>query len=318
MMRRSSWLDRAYVAGTRHRRLLSDGWGPAEQAARWLADPARLRELDAPLVLDPPTGWSTHTFTSPLPDLAGPVATVHIGIERPSEDAPLVLHLPATGDEGLEGRRVSLAAPLAAAGVGSVIVEAPFYGARRAYPDGSPIRTVAELLWLGTGAIVDALVVLRALRRSGHRVLLAGVSMGGQLAATAAALDDAPTDVAALIPSHAADVVFLDGCMRQRCDWAALGGAETARTRLRALLAASDLRRLPPPPRASRAHLLAAAGDAYIPRWSSEAIATHWGADLTLLDGGHVAAWVRHKRRHVDGIIRLASPARPPPRPPRG
>src|SRR5690606_16960468 len=139
----------------------------------------------------------------------------------------------ATGDHGF-GRRRLMALPLLTRGIGTLILEGPFYGLRRPPgQEGTRLRTVADLFALGAGTVAEGLALLQALDGP---VAVAGISRGGQMAALVAALHPRPVAVVACAAPHSAEVVFTRGIMQIGCDWEALGGRTTALPRLRAML----------------------------------------------------------------------------------
>jgi hypothetical protein len=78
---------------------------------------------------------------------------------------PMVILLPGTGEHGFQRRRHLLAYPLAQAGIGSVILEGPFYGARRDPAQfGSKLLALSHLPVLGRATIEEATVLVTWLR----------------------------------------------------------------------------------------------------------------------------------------------------------
>ena len=62
-----------------------------------------------------------------------------------NENTPIVVHFPGTGDEVLK-EEFFLAVPLAKKGIGSIILEAPYYGFRRPHQqNGMYIREAIDL-----------------------------------------------------------------------------------------------------------------------------------------------------------------------------
>lgn len=221
---------------------------------------------------------------------------------------PAVVHMAATGDEGYQRRLLSMARPLLKRGVSSAILENPYYGARRpAGQTGAGIRTVGDLLHMGTGSVREGAALVEWLATKGFGpVGVTGVSMGGQMAATVTALVDRPIASVPCLPSHSATVVFCEGLLSKGVVWRALGPTEqAARRRLRVLLEDTDIRGLPAP-RAPRASILFGARlDRYVPGYSTTALHRHWGgSELHWLRGGHVHSFIAHRRKFMDGIVR--------------
>lgn len=312
----SSALDHLYANLTKRRRVFERGWGRAEDltaeasGALFLTDPAPPDLTWSPP--EPGPGFTTQrgAFPSPAhPERLPPeVRTAHVLLVRPTRPAPgrpLAVHLPATSDEGHQRRLLTLAAPLAAErGVASLIPEAPFYGLRRARDQRGPqLLHVADLLALARGVIDESRALAAWGRDQGFGPLLwSGVSMGGQLAFTAAALDPHPSAVAALIPAHAASAVYLHGLISHTLAWdtlaAQLGGStQDAREHLERTLGYADVRRFPALPCPRAAAVVAADRDAFVPPWSTQLLAQHYPhAHTRWLPTGHVGAFILHRR----------------------
>jgi hypothetical protein len=155
------------------------------------------------------------TFASPAAEIL-PIDARAVPIElvQPSaESSRLVVLLPAWNDHGFETRR-QLATLLADRGVGSLMFDIPFYGARRITRDGrQAIRTVAEFLLMGEGAIAEARSILGAMSVE-HQVGVSGYSMGGNLAALVSSSVPFPVATSPQAASHSPGPVYLDGVLR--------------------------------------------------------------------------------------------------------
>jgi hypothetical protein len=67
----------------------------------------------------------------------------------------------------------------------------------------------------------------------------------------------------------------------------------------------TDIRHYPVPLNTRACHLVAAAQDAYIPPESAMILHRHWsGSDMQWLKGGHVGAFVFHRRAFLAAIVR--------------
>ena len=226
-----------------------------------------------------------------------------------TRDTPVCIHFAATGDQGFGRRRKSMALPLAERGIGSLLLENAFYGERR--PDGQKgkaLRTFADLWMMGASTVQEGLALLRWLKSQGFTKLgVSGISMGGHMAASVAALWPEPLAVSPCIAPHSAQVVFTEGLLKDHCDWGALDGTsprqEEAVARMRGLLGVTDLRRYDPPAEPVAAFLVSARKDAYIPVWSPEALHDHWqGSTLRWLDAGHVTAFLFKRKAFQDAV----------------
>ncbi len=223
---------------------------------------------------------------------------------------PVCLHLAATGDEGFERRRKALALPLAKRGIGSLILENPYYGKRR--PPGQHskmLRCVSDLILMGSAALTEGSTLLAWLRREGYTKMgVSGISMGGHMAALVGALSPGPVAIAPCIAPHSPSAVFLEGILSRYCAWDALNheheGPDEAREFMTELLNIMDIRRYPPPQAPAAAVLVAARNDAYIPPESAAKLHRHWpGSSLRWLEGGHVGAFLFHREIFVETIV---------------
>lgn len=234
---------------------------PESRIARALYLPPCVADPPAsPVHLHPAHGHAERdarpAFHSPLERVADNLVPT-----LPSGAAPIALILPATGDHGFLRRLALHGAALRARGIGSLVLESPFYGRRR--PPGqisAQLRSVHQLADLGRATIEEARVLLTRLRAAGHAQLaVAGMSQGGLHAAmVASALPFALGVVAAFAP-HSAVPVFTEGVLADVVDWAALG--DDGRQKMREVLSVSDIANFPPPTAAGREILLVARND---------------------------------------------------------
>lgn len=309
------WLD------TLHARLRNDGhffpggWGDPEILALPLVQhPAppvpEFRCLSE--VREPTHITSEYRFRSPYPERRLP---------KESENARFLLvlprdwdlstricvHLPCTGDEGYDGRYRLLAMPLLTHGVGSVILENPFYGVRRpAQQKGTYVHTVSDLWLMGMTACTETRVILAWLKQQGfHRLGLCGISMGGQITSHVAALYPDPLAICACIAPHCASTVFLDGVLSRYTNWGALDAQkERARERLRAQLDGSDLRLFPKPARTDCCIWVAASYDAYVSAEACRLAHATWPAsNIRWLASSHVSSVMFRRKAFLQGIL---------------
>ncbi len=320
-----SWLDRAFVRVMRRRPFFSDGWGDEARIAAVTALPTDKHEV---FPVEPSWGsWERDgvlevregRFPSPEAELLQlPVESQEAVVRqvRPAgtERPPTCLHLAATGEFGY-GRRMKLARPLAAAGIGSLILENPYYGVR-APPDqhGPSVRTVADLLCMGRACVQEARSLLTCFRHGGYeRLGVSGFSMGGQIAAMTAAAVPFPVAGVPLAGSHSGTAVFLEGVLRYVVDWQALapdGDREPAWGRLEDLLDNMAVHTLPVPEATGACIVVAGARDAFVQPVSSQALHAHWeGSELRWTPGGHVGGYLwsqgAYKTAIVDAFRRL-------------
>ena len=219
----------------------------------------------------------------------------------------ICVHLAATGDAGYEGRHRLLGVPLLAHGIGSIILENPFYGVRRpANQKGTYIDTVSQLWLMGMTAAAEARVILGWLKDQGFtRLGVSGISMGGQITSHVAALHPDPLAVCACIAPHCASPVFLDGVLSRYTNWSALDSDEAvARQRLKAQLDRSDLRLFPKPARPDCCIWVAASYDAYVNADSCRATQATWPeSTIRWLVSGHVSSVMFRRKAFMKGIL---------------
>lgn len=324
-VRGGHWLDR--LSGLGAGGFFADGWGPLswwENAPYLAALPDMRPEID----IHWERRWvETHAmvaeghFESPAAEhLPLESRRAHVQViwprRRGPEPAPMCVHMASTGDQGYARRR-RIALPLAKAGIGTVILENPYYGLRRPHnQDEHRLRRVSDLLAMGYASLIEGIALLGWLQSQGHtRTGVAGLSMGGQMALIIAGAWGQPVATAAFIAPHSALPVFTEGIISQAVCWSQLaseaGGLTQARTRMSHLLSRTDMRLVPPPKAQEALVVVAGRRDAYVPVRSARAIANHCpGAVLRWLDTGHVGGFLFHLRtfRHAieESFTRLA------------
>lgn len=302
--------------GPRRLRIFPGGWG----------DPAAIVQLNNMQGLQAtPSGISiTWEPATRLPDRtlrdgsfdaisdvppAARRATVRL-IEPSGGTDRLCLLMAAWNDHGYNTRQ-RLADELVGHGIGSLILEIPYYGSRRVVADDEqPIQTVGDFALMGMGAASEGRALLNHFRDR-YQMGVSGYSMGGNIGALVGASAGFPVAMAPLAASHSPGPVFLDGVISNGIQWEALGGREAA-DRLRATLTAASALRLPSPTWSSTAVLVAARSDGFIPRTAVEQLHQHWtGSELRSQRGGHATLLWRQRavlaRAIVDSFSRLAA-----------
>lgn len=341
-----SLLDRLYASQSNRRLFFGEGWG----------DLPRIRDLRrAGTHLGPPqpvevrweetfeTGTAIlrrGAFLSPYTDLPLPVESRTAFFElvlppKASRETPICMHFAATGDEGFSRRRRALALPLLRDGIGSLILENPYYGRRR--PPGQHkkmLNRFSDLWAMGGAAVEEGRSLMQWLRREGYeRLGVCGISMGGSMAARVAVLEETPVAMIGCVTAHSASVVFTEGILKNYLAWEVLNrgldgdksGIATIRepngsdrtgepnrevagdgpaiALMRELLDLTDLRRFPPLRRPEASFLVAASRDAYIPPASAAMLHDHWpGSTMRWLATGHVGAFLFHRRDFLKAI----------------
>ncbi len=329
-MNRMHWLDAlaARLVAARRPRFFEEGWGSSALLEKLIRAPQgfafpELHEVtlgparrEGALVVQEghfpspaavgslPEACARARFQLLLPHGAGPLP-------------PVCVFLASSGDEGF-GLRRFLARRLAREGVGALLLENPYYGARRPPGQVGPaVRTVTDLLLMFRATAVEATALLGWLLARGHpKVGISGYSMGGSIAAYAAALFPLPVAVIPLAVADSAAPVFTEGVLSAVPDWdalgRALGGPEAARARLAEVLAAVSTTSLPPLSQPRRAILMAARKDGFVPAASTLRLLRHWrGAELRYLPGGHLSAFVTGRGAIVRTVLEAFSRVEP-------
>jgi hypothetical protein len=299
-------------------RLFAGGWG--DPAALDLLD--GLDRLAPPVPLEPVWGpWERRRevrlraghFSSPLTALPEPARTGHVLLAMPDEATDRVcLLMPAWNDHGYASRLV-LARHLARRGIGSLLLENPFYGGRRTAPTRmQAIRTVAEFALMGMGALEEGRGLITGLAGR-HRMGVAGYSMGGNLAALVSATVTGPLATVPLAASHSPGPVYLDGVLRAGIDWQALAGPADPEAELRRRLSAVSALRIEPPDHVGLAVLVAARDDGFVPIDLTRALHRHWpGSELREVAGGHATLWYAGKPALARAVAAAFTRAYPP------
>ncbi len=271
-----------------------DGWG--DEALHPLLDAAAMAPAAAPLELR--WGPERHdgglvvrdaVFDSPAAALPPPSSTGVVRRIGPAgTERAICVWMAAWNDHGY-ATRTRLAVPLARMGIASVLLENPYYGARRV-GDGrtQPIATVADFAVMGHAAVTEGCALLATLRAGDVPLGVAGYSMGANIAAMVAAACGFPVATAALAASHSPGPVFLDGAPAGGVDWDALGGKVAARPRLRELLGRASVLSMTRPDRPDAAVIVGSRRDGFVPASATHALHRHWpGSELRWHRGGH-------------------------------
>jgi hypothetical protein len=242
------------------------------------------------------------SFQSPELRLPPCARTARIQLLLPESGLRAVaVHLAASGDQGF-AVRLRFAAPLLQRGIGALVLENAYYGARR--PANQPyhaVRSVSDLHLMGAATFQEG----RALTRWAREVLRAplvgvtGYSMGGQLAAMVGASLPYPAAVVPIAATCSPDSVLREGVLRHVAAWAAIAGAgqslEQARLALCEHLSRFSVTTLPAPVLPEAAIVVGTRADGVVPPVEMERIARHWGCELRWLPAGHVSAVLRHQ-----------------------
>jgi hypothetical protein len=289
-------------------RFFADGWG--DRALCESMDPEALARRRIPrieLALRAPSRsfgglLREGAFQSPEDRLPRCARKARIRLLLPEGGVRAVaVHLAASGDQGFAAR-LRFAAPLLERGIGALVLENAYYGARRpARQSQHAVRSVSDLHLMGSATFQEGRALLRWIQDElgVARVGVTGFSMGGQLAAMVGASVSFPCAVVPMAATCSPDSVLRDGVLRHVADWMALAAAgedaEEARTTLCTHLSRFSVTCLPGPACPEAAIVVGTAGDGVVPPSEMRRIAAHWGCELRWLDAGHVSAVLRHQ-----------------------
>ena len=328
--------DYLYVPCIIQRRLFQDGWGSHQVLEKLqMPDPIPFDEIKVPkvkLIEKKMTGegiFCSYKFTTtsshkPIPRQ---VKTSYFDLILPHQSlskkksTPVFIHFPATGDASLFLRKQFVARPLLKQGIGSLIIQSPFYGVRKPnYQNGTEIRTVTDLMLLGVLSIEEGRSLLKWLHSMGFGPLgLTGISRGGLIAAIVAAITPLPLAVVPFIPTHSGGVTFTEGLIQLSCEWEQLNkqlertkGYQNycSKQRLFEILEQTNITNFPPPMRPDAAICISAKKDGLVSPWSTEVFRQYWpGSEIRMINGGHVSAIAlrlgKLRQAVCDSLVRL-------------
>ncbi|XP_058794715.1 protein ABHD18 isoform X2 [Phymastichus coffea] len=138
---------------------------------------------------------------------------------------PMCLHLAGTGDHYFWRRRNLVAKPLLKeSGIGSILLENPFYGLRKPKDQiRSSLHNVSDIFIMGGCLIMESIVILNWCEQQGYGPLgLTGLSMGGHMASLAATNWPKPIPLVPCLSWSTASPVFTQGVMSASINWALL------------------------------------------------------------------------------------------------
>lgn len=320
------WLDSLHARLRNDGLFFSKGWGDPTTLKLSLVDPGRLPSPEFELQSEIKSKDSIareYKFLSPYPERPLPQESAKASflIVLPlgwDSSTRVCIHLACTGDQGYTRRQRLLAEPLLEHGIGSLILENPYYGARRPKDQKDTyINTVADLWLMGLTAATEARVILAWLKEQGFKRLgISGISMGGQITSHVAALYPEPLAACACIAPSCASTVFLDGVLSKHTNWKALHESKTeARLLLKKQLDRSELKLFPKPKRADCFIWVAASYDAYVdPKSCRIAQATWPESTIRWLPSGHISSVIFRRKAFVQGILDAFNRLDLPPR----
>jgi pimeloyl-ACP methyl ester carboxylesterase len=311
-VRRAHPLDLAVAVLSRRSKMFARGWGDEAILAE-LSGKVSREDAPSPVVVtwnsvveNGPVVRRDGTFPSPLDLLPTKTSTVHVrALLKPGNCSACVL-LAGSHDEGYRIRE-RVFGGLPNKGLDLYLVENPFYGLRRT-PEGLSAIRVSDQAMLALGMVLEARALLHSLRGQYERLVIAGYSMGGHLAAITAAVSPFEVACAALATGASASSIYTRTLMSWGVDFDGLGGGpamrEMARERLRVFFDAADITRYEPPLRVDAAIILGCTRDGYVLRSETERLHQHWrGSTLHWLSAGHFSALITRRQSLCDRIL---------------
>jgi Alpha/beta hydrolase domain containing 18 len=244
-------------------------------------------------------------FTSPLELLPKETRTVHVRAWLREGNGAACVILAGSRDEGYQPRE-HVFGPLVARGLDLYFLVSPFYGRRR-LAGGPSLITVSDHGLMALGMVLEARALLENLSERYPRLVVAGYSMGGHMAAITAAVCPFSVACAALATGASASSIYTRGLLSWSVDLEALGGGaslrDAARERLQQLFDVADITRYPPPVRVDAAVIAGCTRDGYVASSETRRLHQHWhGSTLRWIPAGHFSALVTSGRSLCDCV----------------
>jgi len=322
----------------------ADGFGDVERMYRVAAMERKVGLEGAQDIAQVRFGGTTRTkeghsvrmmsFTSPIAkELPKETREVHVQVVEPKEPRTrpvVVIHLQATGDEGFSQRRTRVAIPLAESGITSMLLQIPFYGARRAKDQRKHFtRTVENFMMCAHGSYTEAAKLahwVKAEYQPNASIVFTGFSFGGCMATYAASmLVGEPCAVVSCCGPSSPHVV-LTGVLRGGNDWRKLteeSGGDQEKAELRVVRVFDEIadmagqiedakkREQSKNGAAYKHHVcvsIAARDDSFVSMSSMKRMhevqrAMDPSAELSVVAGGHGSTFLRSKTVYVPRIL---------------
>ncbi|XP_014673914.1 PREDICTED: uncharacterized protein C4orf29 homolog [Priapulus caudatus] len=240
----ASRLDQLYRS-ILHSRFFIKGWGQPDSLKRmfelrqWIRNRENSRQIvspDHPIHIDKEATTSDCKileghFLSPMvefaPGMVPPEAEVAkfqmiLPLKWKSQLRPMCVHLAGTGDHGYWKRRTLVARPLVKqSGIASILLENPYYGARKPKEQwGSALQNVTDLFVMGGCLILESIALFNWCERQGFGPIgITGISMGGHMASLAAGNYHKPIPLIPCMSWSTASSVFTRGVLSGSIDW---------------------------------------------------------------------------------------------------
>lgn len=142
--------------------------------------------------------------------------------EWKSNHRPVCVHLAGTGDHFYWRRRTLMARPMIKeAGIGSLLLENPYYGCRKPKDQKrSSLRNVSDLFVMGGALVLESAALLHWLENEGYGPLaMTGISMGGHMVSLAVTNWSKPIPLIPCLSWSTASGVFTTGVLSRSVNW---------------------------------------------------------------------------------------------------
>jgi len=296
-------------------KLFSGGWGDEVLLARVTDLRAYIDAAPQPAINWYSSGLRRElhvldgSFVSPLDLLPEQTAVAHVRAwKREGNDTACIL-LAASRDEGYKVRE-RIFGSLVQRGLDLYLLENAYYGLRRT-DGGQSLRTVSDHILMIAATLCESRALLMYLKHSYPKLVVAGYSMGGHVAALAAARSPEPVGCAALATGASGAAVYTRGLLQWSVDFRNLPpespGDRKARERMQQLFLSADITQHPAPLRVDAAVIAGCKRDAYVLQSETERLHSHWrGSTLRWLDTGHFSAPLTSRRALCDCVAEAA------------
>eukprot|EP00656_Telonema_subtile_P000576 TRINITY_DN10262_c0_g1_i3.p1 TRINITY_DN10262_c0_g1~~TRINITY_DN10262_c0_g1_i3.p1 ORF type:complete len:389 (+),score=76.11 TRINITY_DN10262_c0_g1_i3:104-1270(+) len=233
---------------------------------------------------------------------------------NPCTPGPAVVLVPGLG-EPWEVRKLA-AVDLARRGVTAVLLEGPFFGARK--PDrqaGCKVRTASDLLVLGRATIEEGRSLIAWLSQQGYGPLaVAGCSMGGLHSGMIGSLCPQPVGIVGHLAAPSAHHAFCTGVLSRAIKPGAFeSSSRYYRDRLigelEEFFQLTELSRFFKPRAPSKAIFTVGKADVYLP-WDISAsfwknFQTQWECDVREVEVGHVTGILLENSTLEDAVLEV-------------
>ena len=239
------WLDHLYLKLKSKDSLFKKGWGD-ERITKEIIGQKNLMEKPRPLNIHFSKRAEEKKYTileaafkSPFVELPLPknseqaflefVLPKGVDLFQKGSKPPLILLMPASGDDSFTYRRKRLAIPLAQKGIASVMLEIPFYGRRKpTLQVETNIDFVSDFVMMLYLAFQEGRSILYSFFKNGfYNLGVSGISMGGFTANAIAASLPFPTALVSALSGNTIADTLVYGNYQQSCIWKALMGNQS-------------------------------------------------------------------------------------------